>query len=147
MIQQGADVIFPVAGPAGLGGLQAAQDNDVWAIWVDTDGCVSAAEYCDSLLTSVVKGMDVAVEQAIKDSADGNFTNEPYVGTLENGGVDLAPYHELGRRGPAGAQGQDRGAQGSRSSTARSRSADLSTSDKQTGATGRGVMPSAPRHV
>ena len=28
MITQGADIIFPVAGPAGLGGLQAAQDND-----------------------------------------------------------------------------------------------------------------------
>ena len=92
LIAQGADVIFPVAGPAGLGGLQAAQDNDAWGIWVDTDGCVSAAEYCDSLLTSVVKGMDVGVTQAILDSASGNFSNEPYNGTLENGGVNLAPY-------------------------------------------------------
>ena len=92
MITQGADVIFPVAGPAGLGGLQAAQDNDVKAIWVDTDGCVSAAEYCDVLLTSVVKGMDVAVEAAITDSMEGDFSNEPYTGTLENGGVGLAPY-------------------------------------------------------
>jgi basic membrane protein A and related proteins len=92
MITQGADVIMPVAGPAGLGGLQAAQDNDVWGIWVDTDGCTSAAEYCDSLLTSVMKGMDVAVETAIKDSASGEFSNEVYEGTLENGGVGLAPY-------------------------------------------------------
>jgi basic membrane protein A len=92
MIGQGADVIFPVAGPAGLGGLQAAQDNEVWGIWVDTDGCVSAAEYCDSLLTSVVKGMDVAVEKAILDSASGAFNNEVYRGTLEDGGVSLAPY-------------------------------------------------------
>ncbi len=92
MIGQGADVIFPVAGPAGLGGLQAAQENDAWGIWVDTDGCVSAAEYCDSLLTSVVKGMDVAVEQAIADSAGGGFSNEIYSGTLEDGGVSLAPY-------------------------------------------------------
>ena len=61
MIEQGADIIFPVAGPAGLGGLKAAQDDDAWGIWVDTDGCESAAEYCDILLTSVVKGMDVAV--------------------------------------------------------------------------------------
>ena len=95
MIQQGADVIFPVAGPAGLGGLQAAQDNEAYGIWVDTDGCVSAAEYCDTLLTSVMKNMHVAVETAIKDSVEGNFTNEAYVGTLENGGVDLAPYNEL----------------------------------------------------
>jgi basic membrane protein A len=95
MIQQGADVIFPVAGPAGLGGLQAAQDNDAFGIWVDTDGCESAAEYCDVLLTSVVKGMDVAVEAAIKDSVEGSFSNEPFVGTLENEGVGLAPYHDL----------------------------------------------------
>jgi basic membrane protein A and related proteins len=92
MIQQGADVIFPVAGPAGLGGLQAAKDKNVKAIWVDTDGCVSAAEYCDVLLTSVMKGMDVATEAAIKDSIDGTFSNDVFVGTLANGGVGLAPY-------------------------------------------------------
>ena len=94
MIAQGADIIFPVAGPAGLGGLQAAKDKGVHAIWVDTDGCVSAAEYCDVLLTSVMKGMDVAVEQAIKDSVDDKFSNELYVGTLANDGVGLAPYHD-----------------------------------------------------
>jgi basic membrane protein A len=92
MIQQGADIIFPVAGPAGLGGLQAAQDAGAQAIWVDTDGCESAAEYCDILLTSVIKGMDVAVSEAIKESVDGEFTNELYVGTLENDGVGLADY-------------------------------------------------------
>ncbi len=92
MITQGADVVMPVAGPAGLGGLQAAQDNDVFGIWVDTDGCVSAEEYCDVLLTSVMKGMDVAVEQAIVDSAGDSFSNEVYSGTLENGGVALAPF-------------------------------------------------------
>jgi basic membrane protein A len=93
-IQQGADVIMPVAGPAGLGGLQAAQDNDVWGIWVDTDGCQSAAEYCDSLLTSVIKGMDVAVTEAIRASVEDSFSNELFVGTLENEGVGLAPYAE-----------------------------------------------------
>ena len=94
MIQQGADIIFPVAGPAGLGGLQAAKDNDARAIWVDTDGCVSASEYCDILLTSVVKRVDVGTETAIKDSIDGTFNNQPYTGTLENEGVALAPYHD-----------------------------------------------------
>ena len=95
MITQGADIIFPVAGPAGLGALQAAQDAGVKAIWVDTDGCVSAAEYCDVLLTSVMKGMDVAVEEAITASLEGNFSSELYTGTLENGGVGLAPYNEF----------------------------------------------------
>ena len=94
LIGQGADIIFPVAGPAGLGGLQAAKDKGIHAIWVDTDGCVSAAEYCDILLTSVVKRMDVATSTAIKASIDGKFNNEPYVGTLENDGVALAEFHE-----------------------------------------------------
>jgi basic membrane protein A len=92
MIQQGADVIFPVAGPAGLGGLQAAKDAGAWGIWVDTDGCESAAEYCDILLTSVMKGMDVAVKDAIQSSVDDEFSNELYTGTLENGGVGLADF-------------------------------------------------------
>jgi basic membrane protein A len=95
MIQQGADVIMPVAGPAGLGALQAVKDaQDARGIWVDTDGCVSAAEYCDILLTSVVKGMDVAVEEAIRSSVEGTFSSELFNGTLENGGVSLAPYNQ-----------------------------------------------------
>ena len=94
LIQQGADVILPVAGPAGLGGLQAAKEAGAKAIWVDSDGCESAAEYCDILLTSVLKGMDVAVQKGIQESIEGEFANEPYVGTLDNGGVDLAPYHD-----------------------------------------------------
>jgi basic membrane protein A and related proteins len=95
LIDQGADVIFPVAGPAGLGGLQAAQDASVRAIWVDTDGCVSAPEYCSILLGSVEKGMDVAVADAIADSVHGQFDNTPYVGTLENGGTDLVYGSDL----------------------------------------------------
>ena len=100
-ITQGADIIFPVAGPAGLGALDAVKDQGLKAIWVDTDGCESAAEYCEVLLTSVTKGMDVAVEEAIKASVDGTFDNPPYTGTLENGGVSLAPFHEQESAVPA----------------------------------------------
>lgn len=94
MIQQGADIIFPVAGPAGLGGLQAASENDARGIWVDVDGYEST-EYGDILLTSVVKGIDVAVTEAIRQSGSGEFSNELYSGTLENGGVSLAPFHDF----------------------------------------------------
>lgn len=102
LVDQGADVIFPVAGPAGLGGLQAAQDSggSVNAIWVDTDGCVSAPEYCSVIMSSVEKGMDVAVSDAIADSVHGEFTNDLYVGTLENGGTDLAEYHDFASKIP-----------------------------------------------
>jgi basic membrane protein A len=103
LITQGADIIFPVAGPAGLGGLQAAKASNgkVNAIWVDTDGCESAAEYCSVLITSVQKGMDVAVRDAITSVVDNKFDNSQFIGTLENGGTSLAPFHEFDAKVPA----------------------------------------------
>ncbi len=95
LIDEGADIILPVAGPVGLGAAAAAKDAGVKLIWVDTDGCVSAAEFCDIFLTSVMKNMDVAVFEAVKAKLDGSFAGGLYVGTLENDGVGIAPYHEF----------------------------------------------------
>ncbi|WP_081912898.1 BMP family protein [Glycomyces sp. NRRL B-16210] len=93
-IQQGADIIFPVAGPAGLGALTAAQENDaVYAIWVDTDGFEST-EYGAEIITSAEKGLANAVRDAVLAAYDGTTGGE-YVGTLENGGVALAPFHDF----------------------------------------------------
>jgi basic membrane protein A len=103
LVSQGADVIMPVAGPSGEGALQVAKTSGgkVKAIWVDTDGCVSAASYCPQIESSVVKGMDLAVTNAIKAAKDGSFASDPYVGTLENQGTALAPYHEFDSKIPA----------------------------------------------
>jgi len=103
LASQGADIIFPVAGPAGEGGLQVAKASGgkVNAIWVDTDGCVSAEAYCPSLISSVYKAMDVAVKDAIVAAAQDSFSNEPFVGTLENDGTGLAPFHEFDGKVPA----------------------------------------------
>ncbi len=103
LISQGADIVLPVAGPAGIGALQAAKSSGgkVNAIWVDTDGCVSADTYCSNIISSVYKGMDVAVSDAIKAAKDGSFSNEAYVGTLENEGTGLAPFHDFDSKVPA----------------------------------------------
>jgi basic membrane protein A len=96
LISEGADIIMPVAGPVGLGAAAAAQDaGDVNLVWVDTDGCVSASEYCPLFVTSVLKNMDVAVFNAMKAVVDGTFEAGIYSGTLENDGVGIAPYHEF----------------------------------------------------
>ncbi|MBA0128106.1 BMP family ABC transporter substrate-binding protein [Haloechinothrix sp. YIM 98757] len=96
LIQQGADVIMPVAGPIGESAAVAARDaGDVALIWVDTDGYESLPEYSDLILTSVVKGMDTAVQEAVEATADGEFSPEPFVGTLDNEGVSIAPYHDF----------------------------------------------------
>ncbi|MFD3854130.1 MULTISPECIES: BMP family protein [Brevibacterium] len=95
LISQGADVVMPVAGPVGLGAAAAAKEaGDVKLVWVDTDG-YNSTEYGDIILTSVVKEIANAVEDTVKQGVDGNFTSEPYVGTLENEGVGLAPYHDF----------------------------------------------------
>lgn len=103
LISQGADIIFPVAGPAGIGALQAAKTSGgkVNAIWVDTDGCVSAEAYCAQLVSSVYKGMDVAVSDVIKAAKDDSFSSDPFVGTLDNNGTGLAPYHDFDSKVPA----------------------------------------------
>jgi basic membrane protein A len=54
-----------------------------------------STEYGDILLTSVAKGLDVSVTEAIKESIEGTFSNELYAGTLENGGVGLSPFHDF----------------------------------------------------
>ncbi|WP_375429739.1 BMP family protein [uncultured Friedmanniella sp.] len=103
LISQGADIIFPVAGPAGIGALQSAKASSgkVNSIWVDTDGCVSAETYCPQLISSVYKGMDVAVADVIKAAKDDSFSNDPFVGTLDNDGTGLAPYHDFDSKVPA----------------------------------------------
>lgn len=102
LIDEGADVIMPVAGLTGNGAFTAAKEaGNVYAIGVDTDQCVSVPDACDVLLTSVQKHMDVAVFDTIKSVQDNSFqggTN--YVGTLANDGVGIAPFHNFDSKIP-----------------------------------------------
>ena len=102
-IQQGADIIFPVAGGTGLGAGAAAQASGGKAnvIWVDTDGCVSAAQYCSVFLTSVTKNLSDSVQQYVTKAASGSFPTGSYVGTLDNNGTGLAPFHDFDSKVPA----------------------------------------------
>jgi len=97
-VAQGADVIMPVAGGAGLGTADAAlaSGGEYAVIWVDVDGCESAEQYCSVFLTTVVKNIPLAVQDAVLAAygSDG-LTTGSFYGTLENGGVALAPYHEF----------------------------------------------------
>ncbi|GMA22364.1 BMP family ABC transporter substrate-binding protein [Luteimicrobium album] len=104
-IDQGADIILPVAGPVGAGTLAAAKDansdgKNVSVIWVDSDGAVANPDSASIILSSVVKEIGAAVEDVIKTTKDGSFSNDPYVGTLENKGVGLAPFHDFDSKVP-----------------------------------------------
>jgi basic membrane protein A len=103
---QGADIIFPVAGGTGLGSTVAAQKSNgkLSVIWVDTDGCVSAAQYCKYFLTSVTKGLTSAVQTYLTAVSTGTYPTGGFVGTLQNGGTDLAPYHDYASKIPTALQ-------------------------------------------
>jgi basic membrane protein A len=107
-ISEGADVIFPVAGNVGLGSAKAVQSADAAAgtqkvnmMWVDTDGCVSVPQYCKYFITSIDKGITVAVKTAVTQAQSGSFKGGNYVGTLANDGVGLAPFHDFDSKIPA----------------------------------------------
>ena len=96
LIEKGVDIIMPVAGGVGQGTATLAMERGgVLIIGVDTDWTVSSPEFSSITLTSVVKRMDVAVFESITDVLEGTFSGGRYIGTLENGGVGLAPFHEL----------------------------------------------------
>jgi basic membrane protein A len=90
-VQEGADIVMPVAGPVGLGSAAYCKESgSCMIVGVDTDWTVSAAEYKDVILTSVLKNMNVAVYNAIQTVVDGAFVGGVYAGTLSDDGVGLA---------------------------------------------------------
>ncbi|HWG00332.1 MAG TPA: BMP family ABC transporter substrate-binding protein [Trebonia sp.] len=110
-ISENADIVFPVAGNVGLGAAKAVQQADaqgghVSMEWVDTDGCVSAAQYCQYFITSVTKGIQTAVKNAVLTARQGTFKGGNYVGNLANGGVLLAPYHDYASKVPSSLQSE-----------------------------------------
>ncbi len=99
-----------MAGGVGLGSAKAVQTADtsgknIAMYWVDTDGCVSAATYCKYFITSVEKGISTAVKAAVLLAAHGH-SGGTYVGTLENGGAVLAPFHDFASKVPASLQSE-----------------------------------------
>ncbi|MBC7262957.1 MAG: extracellular solute-binding protein [Chloroflexi bacterium] len=100
LMDEGADIIMPVAGPVGLGSAAACKERGTMLIGVDTDWYISAPEFKEVYLTSVVKNMHVAVFEACKAVALGNFKGGVYVGTLKNNGVGIAPFHEFDAKVP-----------------------------------------------
>lgn len=98
-IQQGADVLLPVGGPIFLSAAEAIRDAgpdaNIALVGVDADLYETAPEFKDLFLTSILKGMSTGVQTVVEDAARGEFSNEPYVGTLENEGVGIAPFHDF----------------------------------------------------
>jgi basic membrane protein A len=97
ILDQGVDVLLPVGGPIYQSALQAIKESgrDVALIGVDADLFQTDETTQDFVLTSILKNMDVSTYEAVISSANGEFDAEAYVGTLDNGGVGIAPFHNF----------------------------------------------------
>ena len=93
-VDEGADVILPVAGPVGEGSAALAQElGNVWVIGVDADWFITLPQYEAEILTSVLKGLDVAVSTAIRAVAEGTFTGGTRLYAIAEDGVGLGPIN------------------------------------------------------
>jgi basic membrane protein A len=92
MYDQGADVIYAAAGGSGTGVFEAAKAKKTLAIGVDSDqyNTVTDATLKPVIMTSMLKRVDNAVFNFVKDFASDKFTAGPTVFDLKADGVGYA---------------------------------------------------------
>ncbi|CAK7281518.1 BMP family lipoprotein [Streptomyces misionensis] len=93
MLDNGADVIYTAAGSSGTGAIEAVNGvKGAWAIGVDSDqySIPGMEKYKNSILTSVVKNVDVGVFDFIQSVKDGKPLAGNNVYSLAKGGVSLS---------------------------------------------------------
>ena len=83
----GVDVIYAAAGGAGHGVLEAAQEQQKFIIWVDSNGNHLAPGL---VLTSMLKELSTSVERIVQETVEGNFTAGIRYFGLKDGGVSYA---------------------------------------------------------
>ena len=95
MIDDGADVIYHAAGGTGSGVFQAAEEEDIYAIGVDSNqNYVQPGHVIASMLKKVDNAVYDTVQSVVNDNYQGG--NNLYF-TLEDGGVDLTSLTEVGQ--------------------------------------------------
>lgn len=95
LIDQNADVILPVGGPIFIAAGEAVRDSRraVSLVGVDIDIASVMPDRSDLFLTSILKEVDRAVDDVTASAIAGKFDAAPYIGTLKNEAVGLAPFH------------------------------------------------------
>ena len=97
LLDQNVDVLLPVGGPIYQSAAAAIRDSgrDVALMGVDADFTETDPSVADLVLTSILKGIDVGTYEAVLAAGNGEFDPAPFLGTLENEGVGLAPFHDF----------------------------------------------------
>jgi basic membrane protein A len=102
LISQGADIVFAAAGQTGIGTFNACQSsNKALFIGVDTDQFLTLTNPGNTILTSAVKRVDMAVFTVVKQTVDGAFPGgQNLTFGLKEDGVGIAPYHDFDSKVP-----------------------------------------------
>lgn len=97
ILDQDVDVILPVGGPIYQGAITAIEDSgkDIAMVGVDADLYETDPSTQDYVMTSILKNMKVSTYEAIMEADGGDVDYTPYIGTLDNDGVGIAPFHNF----------------------------------------------------
>ncbi|MEV1129923.1 BMP family ABC transporter substrate-binding protein [Agromyces sp. NPDC049794] len=97
LIDQNVDVLLPVGGPIYQSAAAAMREagREIAMIGVDADFTETDPSVADLMLTSILKGIDVGTYEAVLAAGEGDFDPTPFIGTLENEGVGVAPFHDF----------------------------------------------------
>ena len=108
LIAQDVDVLLPVGGPIYQSAAAAIREagREIAMVGVDADFTVTDPSVADLMLTSILKGIAVGTEEAVLAAGNDAFDNSPFIGTLENEGVGIAPFHDFEDKVPAELQGE-----------------------------------------
>lgn len=101
---EGADVVMPVAGKVGQGSAALAAElgvDKLKIIGVDTDQFQTDPDHKAVFLTSVQKEVGTTTATAVTEAFKGTFKGGIIQGNLKNGGVGIAPFHDLASSVPA----------------------------------------------
>jgi basic membrane protein A len=83
LLAEDVDVVYAAAGRSSIGAWQATEGTDAYSIGVDSDVCLQGYE---RMACSMLKMVDVAVNQSIADVIEGTFTTGIMeLGLAENG--------------------------------------------------------------
>jgi basic membrane protein A and related proteins len=102
LYDEDADIVVGVGGLIGSVSFPLAAERGGYGIWVDTDGYEAFPNDRAVMLTSIMKNMGNSNYAVVKAAFEGKFAGcTNYVGDLANGGIQIAPYHDLDGTIPA----------------------------------------------
>ncbi len=107
MYESGADVVYHAAGGTGVGVFQAAQEEERFAIGVDSDQSLTEPDFADVIVASMVKRVDSAVYEATENVVNDDFQGGSQVELgLEDEGVSCVYGDAIGGEVPDGIVGE-----------------------------------------